>query len=194
MLRRVSADELLARLDEIKVRFEKTEWLLNKKNLCAEENTMLTHTSDTRNPTLGLNKMTSQAPIVTDYDVGYDEDNYNDFFGFENESSMQGCYAVACKKDQTSGCSQSWKREHREHREHLDEKILDSVQAAVKAYAKNNSIVQCDDEYSAVNVGFVNCTDASGTAADYAMVTEASGVVQNLKLPRKFNCTEGMFG
>lgn len=189
MLRRVSVDELLARLDEIKVRFEKTEWLLNKKNLCAEENTMPKHTSDTRNPTLGLNKMTSQAPPVTEYYVGYYQDNYNDFFGFENESSTQGCYAVACKKDQTSGCLPSLNRDNQ------DGKTLQDVQEAVKAYASKNGIAPCGDDNSVMNADFVNCTDDSGTnRVDYAIVTGANGVVQNLGLPREFKCTDGMFG
>ena len=94
MLRWVSVDELLARLDEIQLRFkEEAERLPNKKNLGAEENTMRNFLGQPRNPSHATNQLTTEAAVVTEYDTTYDDENYNNFFGF-NESTENCNYWI----------------------------------------------------------------------------------------------------
>lgn len=159
MLRWVSVDELLAQLDEIQFRFEKAEWLANKKNLGAEENTMRTVLGQPRYPRLATNQLTSEAPVVTEYHTTYSDENYNDFFGF-NDTSSENCYRVFPKTH-----------------DNVDPSISHRVAAALDTYGKENGIKECKKEQWG-SKDFVECNGNSGRA-NYAYVTGTDTAVQS---------------
>ena len=180
-------DELLARLDEIKLRFREADWATNKKNVGADKTTMRL-LSQQRNSTHGLNNLTSEAPVSTEYDTEYSEDNYNNYWGFDRKSSMQSCYSVACAPGQKEGCS----RDLTHFNQHPV--ILDAVQKAVQGYAEKNNIDSCGEQYSLMTADNINCKGVSGGTVDYGFVTGVEdSVVQDIGLLKEYGCSNGIF-
>ena len=174
MLRRVSIKELCAQLDELKVRFQNSDWSNNKKNLCAEENTMRTLLGDQRNSRpMATRPASTEAPIPTDYYLSYPENNFNDYFGWNDTNDA--CYRLKTNDDQ-----------------------IPETQTAVSRALSGTSLEECGSGDFAGNVGFnVFCKNKDGSfdpKSDYATVQNQGDDVTfaGLNLPSKYGCTQGL--